>query len=224
MHSHILPGIDDGAKSTAKSVEYIKGLQALGYQKFIATPHILWDHYQNTPATINTALQELQVALQKAEMDVSIEAAAEYFVDEYFMDLLDRGEELMCISENKVLIEFSTFAPPANAFEVLFQMKTKGYSPVLAHPERYLYYGNQFELFQQFKKQGCALQLNTMSLIGHYGTPQKKLANQLLKFGLVDYLGTDLHHGGHLGVLSKVLKNSKLQAILASGELQNSAL
>lgn len=224
MHSHLIPGIDDGAKSLEKSVAYIKGLVDLGYQKIITTPHIMGDHYPNTPDIILSGLEEVRLAVAQANISVELNAAAEYFVDDYFVELLDAEQPLLTLPGNRLLIEFSTFAPPANFFEILFRLKTLGYYPILAHPERYVYYANEFKIFQEFKTKGCALQVNLMSLIGHYGGLQKKLAHQLFKSELVDFVGTDLHHNGHLEILSKCLKNKKLKSYLQNYPLLNSSL
>lgn len=224
MHSHLIPGIDDGAKTIQKSVAYIQGLADLGYQKIITTPHIMGEFYPNTPAIILAGLDELRAAIVKANISVELEAAAEYFVDDYFVELLDSEAPLLTLPGNRLLIEFSTFAPPANFFEILFRLKTLGYHPILAHPERYIYYAKQFEIFKAFKTKGCALQINFLSLIGHYGTLQKKLAHQLLKAELVDMVGTDLHHNGHLELLQKCLKNKKIKSYLKNYPFHNSSL
>ncbi len=216
MHSHLIPGIDDGAKTLEKSVEYVVGLIDLGFQNIITTPHIMGDHYPNTPETILSGLEELKAALKKKNISIPISAAAEYFVDDYFIELLDSKTQLLTLPGNRILIEFSTFAPPSNGLEIIFRLKTMGYQPVLAHPERYAYYANQFDVFEKIKSAGCELQLNALSPIGHYGNLQKKLAHQLLKKGLIDFVGTDLHHGGHLDILRKSLKNKNLQFLTNS--------
>src|SRR5882724_10476886 len=108
MHSHLLPGIDDGSPDMITSLELKKGLEDLGYEQFITTPHILWDLYKNTPAVIGEALAQLQQ--QPAQQN--IRAAAEYFLDDHFDELLDSGQPLLTLSGNKVLIEFSFISAP----------------------------------------------------------------------------------------------------------------
>jgi len=224
MHSHLIPGIDDGAKTLEKSLLYIREMQNLGFKKIITTPHIMGDHYPNTAQDIHTGLDKLRLALLQEDNKIEINAAAEYYVDEYFVDLLDHNIPLLTLSDNKILIEFSTFAPPSNAFEIIFRMKSMGYQPVLAHPERYVYYSNSQNIFQEFVDKGCLLQVNLLSLIGHYGEPQKKLAYHLISNKLVSYLGTDLHNGGHVEMLHKSLKSRKLQSLLLKYEFQNHLL
>lgn len=221
MHSHLIPGIDDGAKTLEKSLSYIKGLQNLGFERIITTPHIMGDHYPNTSKIILSGLEEVRHALLKENNNVKIEAAAEYYADDFFVDLLDKKEKLLTLPGNRVLIEFSTFASPANALEIIFRLKTMNYQPVLAHPERYVYYADNFSIFREFKNAGCEMQVNLLSLSGHYGVLQKKLAHKLFEEKLADFAGTDLHHGGHLEILTKTLKSNKLQSYLQHYDFQN---
>lgn len=223
MHSHLIPGIDDGAKTLEKSVSYIQGLANLGYKKIITTPHVMGEYYPNTSTIILEGLEEVRLAIQKKNINIELEAAAEYYIDDYFIELLDTHQTLLTLPNNHLLIEFSTFAPPSNFLNTLFRLKTMGYSPILAHPERYVYYANQFEKFQEFKTKGCLLQVNVLSLMGHYGHLQKKLAHQLLDAQLVDFIGTDLHHGGHLEALSKCLKKRKIKKYIQQYKFLNFA-
>lgn len=206
MHSHLLPNIDDGSKSMEDSISMIKGLGNLGYEKIITTPHIMGDYYPNTPEIIRSKVTTLNEALIKEGINLKIEAAAEYFLDDFFEELLAKGVELLTFSDNFLLVEFSTFAMPVNAFNLIFELQTKGYKVILAHPERYVYLANQFEQFEQLKSQGCLFQANLLSLAGHYGSEQKKLGIKMLKAGMIDYLGTDLHRQGHLAKLGMVDK------------------
>lgn len=224
MHSHLIPGIDDGAKTLEKSLAYIREMQALGFQKIITTPHIMGDHYPNTAEVIMAGLQDIRDALAKENNSIEISAAAEYYVDEFFVDLLDNNVPLLTLSDKKVLIEFSTFAPPSNAFEIIFRLLSMGYQPVLAHPERYVYYYDKFNFFQELVNKGCSFQVNILSLIGHYGAVQKKIAYRLISDRLVTYLGTDLHNGGHAKLLLRSLRDKKLQSLLSNYEFQNHLL
>lgn len=224
MHSHLLPGIDDGAKTIDKSIEYIKDLVQLGFKEIITTPHIMGDYYKNNPSIIQAKLKEVQHELKKHNVHIPINAAAEYYVDDYFIDLCQSNEPLLTFSENKILIEFSTFAPPIDPFELIFMLQTKGLNPILAHPERYLYYKDKFDVFQNLKQKGCALQVNIMSLVGHYGAHQKKLAQKILKNNLADFAGTDVHNSGHLKELRKALKNRYIRNVIAKYPFQNNTL
>ena len=198
MHSHILPGIDDGSDGIETSLQLIRGLKALGYNKLIATPHIMWDMYRNTPEIIKRQLNLVREAVKKEGIDIEINAAAEYFLDEHVEDLLQKKEPLLTVSENRVLTEFSMAFPSMNIKEILFEMQMQGYQPIIAHPERYTYLQRNKEFYDELRDIGCVFQLNILSLGGHYGKSVAELAQYLLRNGFYTLVGTDLHHAGHL--------------------------
>lgn len=224
MHSHILPNIDDGADSLETSLVLIKGMQALGYKKMIATPHIMWDMYQNTPDIINRQLEIVQKALQKEGIAMEIHAAAEYFLDDHVEGLLQKKEKLLTVSENKVLVEFSLAYPAFNIKEVLFEMQMQGYQPVLAHPERYIYLEGNKDFYSELQEAGCLFQLNLLSLSGHYGKSVTDLAQYLLKNNFYSLVGTDMHSVRHLDELSSPYLGGLLKKHLNLPQLGNSQL
>ena len=204
MHSHLLHGIDDGSPDITTSLELIKGFQLLGYRKIITTPHVLWEIYPNTTETILAKQEELRREILNAGIDIEFQAAAEYFIDDHFAEQLKNKIPLLPISGNMVLVEFSMITAPMDLQEVLFEMQMQNYQPVLAHPERYTYLGRNKELFDQFKNAGCLFQLNLLSLSGYYGDSVLQLADYLVKKGLYDLAGTDLHNERHLLQLQKL--------------------
>lgn len=201
MHSHLIPGIDDGSTDTDMSRALIKGLLELGYEKFIATPHILSDMYPNNADTIGAAKDTLQRALKENKEAVPLHAAAEYYLDDHFSTLLDNKEPLLTLKDRYVLIEFPFVSPPYNYKEQIFQLQMNGYQPVLAHPERYTYFSNRKEVFEELKGTGCLFQSNLLSFTGYYGRQSQELAQFLLKQSYINLLGTDLHHERHLEAL-----------------------
>jgi tyrosine-protein phosphatase YwqE len=224
MHSHLLPGIDDGAPDLDTSVQLIKGMIDLGYNKFITTPHIYPDLYPNNRQTIEQAHALLMDRLKQEQMDVEIKAAAEYFIDEQFPDLLDKGEQLLTLHKNWLLFEISFVSPPSDLAHTIFKMIFSGYQPVLAHPERYSFYHNNKEVFYRFKDQGCLLQVNLLSLIGYYGKSVQETAKLLVKEQLVDLIGTDLHHIRHLQTMHHPLLMAEADALLQTGKILNPTL
>ena len=224
MHSHLLPGIDDGAEDLETSVELIRGLQDLGYRKLITTPHIIWDLYKNTPTIINEKLDLVRKALKDEGIDVELNAAAEYFLDEHVEELLKKKEPLLTVSGNKVLIEFSMIFPSMNAKDVLFDMLMSGYQPIIAHAERYQYLQQNKEFYNELKDMGCLLQLNILSLYGHYGRTVRELAEYLLAKGFYDLVGTDLHHSRHLEELKHAEMTPALKKAFDSGQISNTLL
>ena len=202
IHSHILPGLDDGSPDVETSIELIKALAEVGINKFICTPHIIGDMYRNTPETINGALHLLQRACLENGLDTQISAAAEYMLDDYFMELLRKREPLLTLHKNYLLTEFSYSTAPGNVEKIAFEININNYLPLLAHPERYLYYHKNYDAFFRLKELGFLLQVNLLSLTGYYGAPVAKAANFIFKNNLADFVGTDLHHFNHLKALS----------------------
>ncbi len=224
MHSHLLPGIDDGSPDIKTSLELIRGLEALGYKKLITTPHVLWEIYPNTPEKINTALATLQKAVKEEGIGVELHAAAEYFIDEYFELQLRNKTPLLTISGNKVLVEFSMVTAPMDLQQVLFEMQIQSYQPIIAHPERYAYLLNRRELFDELREAGCLFQANLLSFTGYYGKPVLELAEYLAKKGYYDLAGTDLHHERHLTMLQKLGSSATFARLQESGILRNPGL
>lgn len=225
MHSHLLPGIDDGATDVHNSIELMKGLQDLGFEKFITTPHIFRDMYKNNAITINAAHQKLLGEMNDQQITTPLSAAAEYYLDDYFDSLLELKTPLLTIKDKMVLVEFSFIAPSANFKDQLFQVQINGYQPVLAHPERYSYLMNNKKIFADLKDIGCFFQLNLLSLTGYYGKPAAELAQYLTKMNYIDFLGTDLHHLRHLEALrTSPLIMSAVSELLDSGKILNPRL
>jgi protein-tyrosine phosphatase len=213
IHSHLIPGVDDGAKNLEDSIALIKGLKELGFKKIITTPHIYQDYYPNTSDRLLAGLDTLRQGLKDANVDIEVSCGAEYYMDEFFEALLDK-DDILKIYDNYVLVEMSFFAESIQLDEYLFKMQIKGYQPILAHPERYTYYTNNFERFQNLKDRGCKLQLNLLSLTGHYGKEVKDLAIRLLDANLYDFVGTDTHNLTHVEKLKTLtLTNKKVISI-----------
>ncbi len=224
MHSHLLPGIDDGSPDIQMSIRLIKGLHAFGYKKLITTPHILWDMYPNTTEKINSSFEELKKAVDAEQLDVELRAAAEYYVDEHFEDELRKKSPLLPVSGNMVLIEFSMVTAQIDLQQTLFELQIQNYQPIIAHPERYSYLLQRREYFDELKQAGCFLQLNLMALTGYYGKSVQELAEYLLKKNYYDFAGTDLHHERHLSALQKLAGSKLLEALKHSGTIKNHLL
>ncbi|TDH27375.1 histidinol phosphatase [Segetibacter sp. 3557_3] len=226
MHSHLLPGIDDGAKDITKSMELITALKDLGYRKLICTPHILSDLYPNSRETILPKLELVRAAIASAGLDIEIEAAAEYMVDDEFSRLLAGAtrNDLLTLGKDHILVEMSYLAPSPYFEESLFKLQILGLIPVLAHPERYSYYHKNFNTYKRYKELGCKLQVNLGSLSGGYGPDVKKAAEKLFKNNMVDFLGTDMHHNGHLTMLRSLATKKELYDLTSGANLQNKML
>lgn len=219
IHNHILPGIDDGAKTVQESLELLKGLEALGIKQFIPTPHIMQDFYPNTADSIGDAYELLLGSLNKKTLNkITINPAAEYMLDGHFESLLNEGQ-LFTLKHNYALVEMSYFQPPINLEELIFKIKLKGYIPVLAHPERYAYYHNNLDYYARLKHLGCLFQLNLLSLSAYYGSSVQKTGNYLLDENLIDFAGTDVHNIYQVETLSNLVLKKKT-TVKISGIIQ----
>ncbi|MBD8491074.1 capsular biosynthesis protein [Echinicola sp. CAU 1574] len=223
MHSHLIPGIDDGSKSLNESIELIKRLQGYGLRKLITTPHVMTEFYKNTPEIISEGLTKVQEALKKEGIAIEIEAAAEYYLDEIFNEKLEKGEPLLTFGDNHILIETGFINKPRMLQETFFALETKGYKPIFAHPERYLYLHQDPELFDSLIEKGVLFQMNLLSLTGYYSKPVKQLAEKMIDRKAIKFVGTDCHNHRYLDALQH-LPNSKYYSKLKALTLSNPQL
>ncbi len=227
LHSHLIPGIDDGAKDLADSLALVRGLADLGYRKCITTPHIMSDAFRNTPEIILGGLETLREALKDEGIEVEIEAAAEYYLDEAFLEKIE-SEELMSFGGEKkyVLFETSYVAKPMSLEGTIFKLKAKGYTPVLAHPERYQYFWELKDVtpIAELRERGALMQVNLTSFAGTRGKRASWIAESMVKHDLVDFVGTDIHRTAQLEALRRSTGNRALQELLEGGKLLNKGL
>ncbi len=202
IHSHLLPGIDDGSTDPDTSISYLKALNELGFSKFICTPHIFKELYPNTQDTIETALANVIAHRDFKQLGIEIAAAAEYMIDPDFDDIF-KEDHRMILPGNFILIEMPFLSEAHDMEKTIFSICLAGLKPILAHPERYGYYGRDQSRLLRFKEMGCLLQLNLLSMTGYYGKDAKDLAQKLMKSELYALAGTDFHHQRHLAVFRK---------------------
>ncbi len=223
VHSHFIPGIDDGAKTMEDALELIGSMKAFGYKKVITTPHVMSDFYRNTPEIILGGLEKVRAALDKAGVDIEIEAAAEYNLDADFEPKIESGE-LLTFGDNYVLFELPFMAEPPNINSAVFNMQTNGYKPVLAHAERYPFWFQQFEKIKELRERGVKIQLNINSLTGFYGPEVRGQGERMVEEGIVDLLGSDCHHKGHIALLKDAQKKPYVHQALELPNLINREL
>ncbi len=210
IHSHILPGIDDGSKNLEDTLFLTNAMKKLGFEKCITTPHIIQGVWNNTHEIIQTLEQKTIIDFKNNNHHFTVKAAAEYLMDLEFLKLFQK-ERLLTIKDDYVLVEMSYINAPMQLYEILFELQIAGYKPILAHPERYLFYFSNFENYTKLKNAGCLFQLNLLSSVGYYGEGVLKLAIKLLENGMIDFVGSDIHHERHVNAfnLPLQLKNSK---------------
>ncbi len=223
LHSHLIPGIDDGSQSMEESLLLLKEFEEIGYKKLITTPHIMLDSYKNTPEIIHSGLEALRHAAQKEGISLEIEAAAEYYLDDGFYDLLDKGD-MMSVEGKYLLFETSYVSKPLIFEEMIFNIASAGYIPMLAHPERYRYVKDPEKEFGRLKELGVKLQVNLNSFAGHYGRAAKEHAVFLNKKGWIDFLGSDVHHQKHVISLASIVTSELYSEILENNTILNDTL
>jgi tyrosine-protein phosphatase YwqE len=215
IHSHLLPGIDDGAATLEETVALIQGLRKIGFEQWITTPHTIQNVWNNTKSEIETKLDYTIEALKAKNLAVPLKAASEYMMDASFMTLFQK-EPLLTLKDRYVLVEISYINPPLQLYDILFELQLAGYQPVLAHPERYPFYHGQTQHYQKLKQAGCLFQLNLLSTTGYYGPEVAKAGDQLLKKGMIDFVGSDVHHQNHLqGFYKKIIIQSEKELKIA---------
>jgi len=220
MHSHLIPGVDDGAKDPEDSVQLISGLKELGFHHLITTPHTLQDIHPNTSETLKAGHSKLDGKLPDG---ITLNLSSEYYLDEQFQNQLNEGG-IMPLHGNRILVEFSQISRPHDLEEVFFDLGIKGYQVVLAHPERYLFFHKQFDYYKRIKEMGVELQVNALSLTEHYGKHIKAIAEKLIEKDMIDFIGTDIHHVRHLEGLKKVPASKYFARLVESGLLKNKDL
>lgn len=223
MHSHLIPAIDDGSKSLEDSLQMIQRFAELGYKKLITTPHVMSDFYKNDPNSILGGLEKLNSFLREKGLDIKVEAAAEYYLDEHLQNLVE-AEKLLTFGDKYVLFEMPFIAEPPNLKQVIFELQTRGYKPILAHPERYGFWYRDFDRYRELHDQGVMLQLNMLSLIGHYSPQTQKIAERMVDEELISFLGSDCHNTHHLELIDEARTRPYFHKLLESGKLKNSFL
>lgn len=197
IHSHVLPGIDDGAKSMVDTQLLLEAMVDLGFSQCITTPHTMKNVWSNTTASIDEALSQVKTNLPDLSNDLSLRAASEYFLDENLIQLAQE-QQLLTLKDSYILVEMSYLNAPLQLFDFLFELQLKGYQLILAHPERYSYYHHTKTAFDRLKKAGCFFQLNLLATVGYYGKDVAETANYLLKNQMYDFVGSDIHHANHI--------------------------
>ena len=211
IHSHILPGIDDGAQKIKDSKFLLESMIDFGFSKVITTPHTMKNVWDNTTSSIGDAYNLVHSELPELSKQVSLQFASEYFLDENLIRLAQQ-EKLLSLKDNFILIEMSYLNAPIQLYDFLFELQLKGYQLVLAHPERYNYFHSYKKEYQKLKKAGCLFQLNLLSTVGYYGKNVAEIADYLLKENLYDFVGSDIHHKNHVAAFQNkvMIKNHQV--------------
>ena len=223
VHSHFIPGIDDGAQNLEQSMELLRAMHGLGYRKVITTPHSMADGYKNTPEIILGGLEKLRREVHAQGLDIEVDAAAEYYLD-HELEKRVTERQMLTFGDRLLLFELPFISEPQVMLSVIFQMQTQGYRPVLAHPERYAYWHNDLGKYERLKERGVLFQLNLVALSGAYGNKAKEVAERLIDLGAYELIGSDCHNMNHVEAIQNTLERPYLHKLLRSGKLLNASV
>ena len=206
VHSHFIPGIDDGAQTIEESLDLLRQMQEFGYKKIITTPHVMEDYYKNTPEIILDGLEKVKKAIEENGLNIEIEASAEYNLDSGLEEIIKENKLLTFGGDKKyVLFELSFYNEPKRLKEVIWELSTSGYQPILAHVERYPYWHKKWDKIEDIVNRDVKLQVNIGSFTGVYGLEVKNTAQRLVDEGLVDLIGSDCHNQRHIGMIKEAI-------------------
>ena len=221
IHSHLIPGIDDGSPNMETTIELLKEMQKLGFSKVITSPHVMSDLYKNSPEIILQGLELVRAELKVRNINLKVDAAAEYYLDYEFEQKISEGR-LLTFGDNYLLVELSFIESPKNLFEIIFKLQLEGYKIVLAHPERYHYFN--MKDYQDLVTRGVFLQINWLALIGYYSSEIQKKAENLIAQDMVSFVGTDCHNTHHAALYYKCQTKKAWHDLYNSGKLLNNTL
>lgn len=225
IHCHVIPGVDDGSPDVETSIDLLSHMADWGLTRIYGSPHSTQDTFENTPQTISKPASELIAAVAKHELPIELNIHMEYRLDRFFMKQFEDGN-LISLPGKYLLVE-NAFSNETWGFEsLLHKIRNAGYTPILAHPERYRYYSqNHRYRYGELHDYGLYFQVNLLSLAGHYGSLERETALYMLEHGLVQFVGTDLHRKSHVVSIENYLKSSKFRKDIKYLEkLQNDEL
>lgn len=228
IHSHLIPGIDDGVQTLEESISLIKQMKDLGFEKLITTPHIMSHRFPNTSDIIKKGFEKVQEEIIKQNIDIELEFASEYYFDEHFLELI-RKKDILTFGDNYVLFELpytphKNTPPPLGLENAIFELQSLGYRPVMAHPERYNYYSTRIDKLLKLREQALLFQMNVNSFGGFYGKTAQKSAQNLVKAGVIDFVGSDLHNQKYVNCFSKTVTSHSFNKIFENNRIKNSFL
>jgi protein-tyrosine phosphatase len=224
MHSHLFAGIDDGVKAIDESVALVKQFAELGYKKLVITPHIMNDFYKNNAKTIYPKYTALKKIIEDQDIPLEIDFAAEYYLDEWFLEQLQHQEHLLTFGNHYILFETAFMNQPVFFQEAVFLMQSQGYKPVFAHPERYTYLYDNFEFLEKLVEKGVLLQMNLLSLVGYYSKKAQQVAERMIDAQMISFVGSDCHNQKYLDVLKTARKTPYYRKLANLNLLNNSLL
>lgn len=221
IHSHFIPGIDDGSTDMETTISLIKEMQGLGFKKLITTPHVMSDFYKNSSDIILKGLTDIRSELKDQNINMEIEAAAEYYIDYDFEQKIGK-EKFLTFGDNYILVELSFMEAPKNLFDIIFKLQLEGYKVVLAHPERYAFF--TMDDYEELVNRRCLLQINLLSIIGYYSPQIEQKTKDLIAADMVSFIGSDCHNMNHAELYKKCQTKKAWHDLNNSSKLLNNTL
>lgn len=221
IHSHFIPGIDDGSPDMETTISLIKEMLGLGFKKVITTPHVMSDFYKNSSDIILKGLTDIRSELKVQNINMEIEAAAEYYIDYDFEQKIGK-EKFLTFGDNYILVELSFMEAPKNLFDVIFKLQLEGYKVVLAHPERYAFF--IMDDYEELVNRGVLLQINWLSIIGYYSPQIEQKTKDLISADIVSFIGSDCHNMNHAELYKKCQTKKAWHDLNNSSKLLNNTL
>ena len=221
IHSHFIPGIDDGAPDMETTISLIKEMQGLGFKKVITTPHVMSDFYKNSSDIILKGLTDIRSELKVQNINMEIEAAAEYYIDYDFEQKIG-NEKFLTFGDNYILVELSFMEAPKNMFDIIFKLQLEGYKVVLAHPERYAFF--TMDDYEELVNREVLLQINWLSIIGYYSPQIEQKTKDLISADMVSFIGSDCHNMNHAELYKKCQTKKAWHDLNNSSKLLNNTL
>lgn len=219
VHSHILPGVDHGSQDVDDSLEMLEAELSMGINRVMCTSHVTAETFENTPETLHAAYDELKAAVEREKIPVEIFVSAEYRIDEYWHKEWEAGH-IVPMPGNYVLLENSFVQELIGIDDMMFDLQTSGYSPILAHPERYRYYYDRHDRLRKLHSASVSFQVNILSLAGYFGDGARKAAVWLIENGLCDMLGSDMHSMEHAYVIKDYIQSRDWKKLCEKNDLE----
>lgn len=200
LHSHILPRVDDGAETLKESIEMARAAVEDGITEIVATPHHKTTRFDNYKSEILPKVNELNEALAKENIPLTVLPGQETRVYGDFVEDLQNGE-ILTINEhtNYVLVEFPHERVPWFSKQLLYDLQMAGYRPIIVHPERNEQLMKEPDLLYEFVSNGAFTQLTAGSLCGHYGKELEKFSYDLIDANLIHLISCDAHNTSKRG-------------------------
>lgn len=226
VHSHLLPHFDDGVDNFNQSIQLVIEFQKMGFKKLVLTPHIMQGFYERSVEELAAQTEELRFLLKRSGVPMLIDLAAEYYLDEYFFELLEDKKPLLTLDKSNryLLVETSFVAKGQFLLEAVERITNAGYIPVLSHPESYSFLKDNVELIKELRMKGMLFQVNINSLIGYYSKQARQTAELLINQRLVSFLGTDCRSFSQLTYLRKAMITNAYDNVCCQDLLNNSLL